>query len=196
MRQDLHTKYYFPHYESWVAALRTTKVNFKNKYPSVCPPWTWIPLPFCSLRCCSFGIPGQNGQTDRQTDTSKSLVLSIVWCLGRWWTTMHFLVLKWKCLCLCVNALVQQVTIATLTGCCSGQLCTKAQKTNYWTSKLWTSSSYTCTTVYRPDFGNFQKEKLSSEWLLAQPPLFNHICPPLCTVNTACRTPNSLLRNI
>lgn len=153
---------------------------------SVCPPWTWTPLPFCSLTCCSSETPVQKGQTD----TSKSVVLSVFRCLGSWRTTMHFLVLRWKCLCLCVSALVQQVTIATPTGCCSGQLPTEAQKTNYWTSKLWTSGSYRSTTLYRPGFGILRKEKWSSEWLLAQPPLFIHVCPPLGTVNTACRTTN------
>lgn len=186
VQDKIYTNYYFPLCDSSVAALRTTTVNFKNKYPSVCPPWTWTPLPFCSLRCCSSETPAQKGQTD----TSKSVVLSVFRCLGSWRTTMHFLVLKWKCLCLCVSGLVQQVTIATPTGCCSGQLHTEAQKTNYWTSKLWTSSSYRSTMLYRPGFGILQKEKWSSEWLLAQPPLFIHVCPPLGTVNTACRTTN------
>lgn len=37
---------------------------------------------------------------------------------------------------LCINAKLQEVTIATPAGCCSGQLCTEVQETHSVTSGL------------------------------------------------------------
>lgn len=184
-------KWLFPSLWILCCSTRDCKVNSKNKYPSVCPPWTWTPLNFCSLRCCSFGIPGWRGQTEgtdrqRQITGSERILVSennhvfsgpevkvpmpLCKCLSAvGYHSNHNRVLQWAALY--KGSENQLLNISAL-------------------------DTYRSITVYRPGFGIFQKEKWSSEWLLAQPRLFIHICPPLCTVNTACRTPNSLLRNI
>lgn len=115
---------------------RTTKVSFKSSYTWVYPPWTWTAFSFCSTLLYllfSLGILVQKG-------TSPSLVLNIP-LLTRQGTINAFSKCIWPwservCLFLHVNAKLQEVTIATPTGCCSGQLCTEVQKSHSLTSGL------------------------------------------------------------
>lgn len=79
------------------------------------------------------------------------------------------------CLFLYVNAKLQEVTIATPAGCCSGQLCTEVQKPHSFTSGL-----LLCTLdpswhimASGPGFGMLQKRKWDFEDLLVQFPFFH-----------------------
>lgn len=79
------------------------------------------------------------------------------------------------CLFLYVNAKLQEVTIATPAGCCSGQLCTEVQKPHSLTSGL-----LLCTldpsrhiTALGPGFGSLKKRRWDFEDLLVQFPFLH-----------------------
>lgn len=139
------------------------------------PPFLPSSAPPLKLR---FTPPPPGNTRPEWIGTSTSLVLTISYGLGLQGTINAFNKCIWpwsESLFLCVNDELQEVTIATPAGCCSGQLCTEVQKTHSLTSGL-----LLCTLdpsrhimALGLGFGILQKREWNFECLLIQSSFFH-----------------------